>query len=401
MASQLKTVFNADRSLKIIAWLSLAGLVLGMLLSLPLWLNDRLFPLVPLFSKMPVLPNVMEWVVLLGCLLSLLIALVVQRQVLWILAASLLLILLVQDQMRWQPWVYIYALFLTPFAIWGKQISDANNQEKLRLCIQVVLIGIYFWSGISKFNPHFVQVTYTLMLENLVGAQPGDVLWDFKTLGYLIPIVETAIGIGLFFPKSRKWATIAALLTHTIIIVYVLSQKGIQNFIILPWNLVMMGTVFLSCYSADNAIRFRYWPKKTGKKQVRAKWVLPALALAVLTWGMPLLRFGNLWDNYLSFNLYSDNISYLYVGLRPEIVPEVEPTVAAYFTANEIMEEGETLDVFSWSLSELKVPVYPEERVFKQIAHHFCEQYPAEALMFIEFKLPFDAGKAKLSRCSQ
>ncbi|HMQ46439.1 MAG TPA: hypothetical protein PKA00_02505, partial [Saprospiraceae bacterium] len=51
------------------------------------------------------------------------------------------------------------------------------------------------------------------------------------------------------------------------------------------------------------------------------------------------IRFANLWDNYLSFNLYSDNISYLYVGLRPEIVPE--------------------------------------------------------------FKLPFDAGKAKLSRCSQ
>jgi len=378
-------------------------LLIGIGMSLPLWLNRRLFPMVPIQENFPMLP--VPWdAVLLGLFALVAVAnLILNNRKLQLASLVLLFLLVLQDQMRWQPWVYTYALVILPFTVlpWQAEQEKKQNSRWLLRSVQVLLIGIYFWSGLNKMNPGFTQVTYPLMLSKLFGLPEGSSLHEAAWVGYVIPVIEMAVAVGLFFPKSRKFAVWGAVFTHLIIIAYLISMGENGNPIVIPWNVAMLGFVLLSFFLQSNKITFRETvapAKKKQKAKQRTPWVLVAIVL--LTWFMPLLRFAGKWDNYLSFNLYSDSIKYLYVGLRGSALQEADERLAEYYLESSLMEEGETLDVFTWSFDELNVPVYPERRVYKAIARQFCEGNEQEYI-FIEYQLPFSAENYEVFRCGQ
>lgn len=378
-------------------------------MSIPLWLNGRLFPLIPITDGL-ILPAPLD-VVLLGILgLGLLVNLFLNDKRLQIGTVVVLLLLLVQDQMRWQPWVYTYLLVGLPFLV--ADVRQAPQHIWILRSVQILLIGIYLWSGLNKFNPGFTEVTYQLMLSNLLGLPTDSALHQMSWLGYLIPVLETAVGVGLFWRRSRPVAVWGAVLTHIVIIAYLFSMGEQGNLIVIPWNIAMIGFVLLAFFRQDNAVTFRPAapvPARTTKKKKRSQrakvgpivWV--PLAMALLTWLLPALRLVGQWDNYLSFNLYSDNIKYLYVGVRGEALEALPDQISAYYSENNVMEEGQTLDAFAWSFDELNVPVYPERRVYRAIARYFCEQsaQAPQEYLFIEYRLPFREGNYEVFRCGQ
>ena len=83
---------------------------------------------------------------------------------------------------------------------------------------------------------------------------------------------------------------------------------------------------------------------------------------------MPLFNFFNLWDSYLSLNLYSGNTSngviYVSDNLKEKLPPAIKPYAIGQLNQNQIT-------IKYWCMEELGVPAYPEKRNFEVITNFF------------------------------
>ncbi|MEZ4687635.1 MAG: hypothetical protein R3B47_16700 [Bacteroidia bacterium] len=71
---------------------------------------------------------------------------------------------IVLDQMRLQPWVYMYFFLLLPFVFVKRE-----SPETIWLpCLQIIMVAMYLWSGFHKFNPNFIETTFSNMLSQLM-----------------------------------------------------------------------------------------------------------------------------------------------------------------------------------------------------------------------------------------
>jgi len=360
--------------------------LIGIGMSLPLWAGERLFPHIPVFSGVE-MPGAVHWVPA-GLLATALVINMVQLKKLWAVALLVLIVLIIlPDQMRLQPWVFVYFLVLFPLSLVA---LTAKNAATLLNYVQILLIGVYVWSGLHKFTQSFIDIIYPLLLKGLFKISDDSYLLEVREWGYLLAAVELSIGIGLVFPKTRNVAVIGAVFTHLLIIAWVLI--GNPNYTILPWNVAMIAVVILSSWNVKN--RISLWPATAPG----LRWATAALAL--LIWLMPVLNIKNKWDAYLSFNLYTERISHMYVGLRQQALEGIDPRLSDYYAEENLIEEGRVIDVEKWSFDELKVPVYPALRVHKAIGRYFCKA-PANAdqIMLVTFRRPFREGHYEVFFC--
>ena len=360
--------------------------LIGIGMSLPLWAGERLFPHIPVFRGME-LPGAVHWA-LAGLLAIALVMNMVQLKKLWAAALlTLMALIILPDQMRLQPWVFVYFLILFPL---GLVALTAQNAASLLNYVQILLIGVYVWSGLHKFTQSFIDFVYPSLLKGLFKIPDDSYLFEVREWGYLLAAVELSIGIGLVFPKTRNMAVICAVFTHLLIIAWVLI--GNPNYTILPWNAAMIAVVILSSWNVKK--RISLWPATSPG----LRWATAALAL--LIWLMPVLNIKNKWDAYLSFNLYTERISHMYVGLRQQALEGIDPRLSDYYAEENLIEEGRVIDVERWSFDELKVPVYPALRVHKAIGRYFC-QAPANAgqIMLVTYRRPFREGHYEVFFC--
>ncbi len=220
----------------------------------------------------------------------------------------------------------------------------------------------------------------------------GHWLLENLELGYGAAVIELLVGLGLIFPKTRNIAVFGAIATHLLIIAWLSPLGGNTNYVVIPWNVAMIALVWLSCYGQKN--RLSLWLPAHPRLRIAT------LALAMLVWIMPALNLKNQWDAYLSFNLYSERISHMYVGLRKDALKQADERLSAYFVGGNLIEEGKAIDVTDWAYKELHVPVYPAPRVFRAIGRHFCKP-PAnpDEIMLVTFRRPFREGHYEVLSC--
>ena len=194
-------MINTKNRLQLIQKTAYLFLIIGIAMSLPLWLHDRLFPLAPTFGAFPSFGNPVDIILLSLLGLSLVLNLFLHDRRIQITTLVLLGILLLQDQMRWQPWVYVYLLVSLPFIFIPNQTKEKGEYENkwILLSIQVLLIGIYFWSGVNKFNPGFTEVTYQLMLTNLFGFPEGSKPASNEVVGIYYSIYRSSSSYWFVF----------------------------------------------------------------------------------------------------------------------------------------------------------------------------------------------------------
>ena len=313
------------------------------------------------------------------------------------LVISGLIVLLLQDQNRWQPWVFLYFIVL----IYACSIDKSGAKDKANIfCIQLAVIAIYFYSGLHKLSPLFLDSVYKSILFILFKIQKGDFLMVHTELGYAIPLLEISIGMLLSFQKTRRLGAELAIFSHIFILIY-LSPFGInENYIVFPWNLAMIFLVYFLFYG--EALVFDF--PRTLFEKIR---VIPVV---LIFWILPSLNFFGLWDNYLSFVLYAGRTNKYLVAISDQYLHFIDQNKKQFF-----MDEGQfkklqkittndlagckIIDVNHWSNLELGVPFYPESRTFKQLAHTFCKsEIPDSQLHFIEIKVPY--SKKRFSKYS-
>lgn len=365
--------------------LSCLFLIVGILMSFKLWLTDRTFPLLPISDNIPQLPIGLDFIVIILLLMVLAFGVFFRQRAIFIAILAVILVLFLQDQMRWQPWVYIYIMLIVPFAF---KVDKTN----IITYFQILLIGIYLWGGVHKFSADFIDNTFKMILIDMFGVENNETILKLSWLGYSIPIIELLVALFLIIPKTRLLGIIGAILTH--VFIFILLIKIDSNTILYPWNIAMILFVIVLFYKNTNKLNI--W--KGINWQLRT---LNSTAI-ILFIIMPVFALFNMWDNYPSFRLFSGKTNLFYISIKNEDVPKIDPNLNQYFWNPESLTRGKMISLNAWTVAELNVPFYPETRVFKQFAKTFCDTNTHDDyLIFVEFDRGFKAGDFTRFKCSE
>jgi hypothetical protein len=351
--------------------LVLAAMITGFAFSPTLWAtNERFFPVIKTTNVIPTMGYPFDIILLILFVAFSIPWIINRKRALGIIAMASLAIILSQDQMRWQPWVYLYFLMLLPYL---SQSGQDENREPILNCLRWVIAGVYFWSGAHKFNSNFIDGTFSEVIR-LSGL--GTELATWKNFGYLIPIIEIMIGFSLLTSKFRKIGIYSSIIMH-IGILFCLSPMVLNhNSVVYPWNVAMIIFVSILFWNFTDNLFVR---PSAMRLNILTRTVI------VLVWIFPILNLFGIWDHYLSFSLYSNKVSKFYVAIEKSQLRKIDKRFENYFANIGNLEGGQLIDIDKWALAELNVPFYPETRVFKKLSHTFCEfGIDVDKLVFLE-----------------
>jgi len=334
----------------------LLACLLTMLSSAPLWMNSRPYPPLPVADWVPVLSGPWDKLVFAAALAALLLAMKFYRAgVIAFLTISLFLEL--ADQARWQPWFYMYwVMFL---------LTLAEERAAVAGC-RFALAAVYVWSGIQKCNPHYFDLVVPWFVKPAAAWLPSFVVTGFQWAVAAAPVIEVFIGLGLWFPRTRRAAVIATFAVHLSALLFLGPLGHKHNWIVWPWNLVMPALV---------VILFPARPLVEGWAGLkRSAW---SVAVVTLFWLLPILSFFGKWDSYLSFSLYTGHLTkadlFISASLRERLPPELHefivPTPAPY---NEEAQGPYVVLVELWADKVLRVPPLPEARNYRNVARYLA-----------------------------
>jgi hypothetical protein len=365
----------AERRLKIAI---AAAMFAGLALSPKLWLTARLYPTTPVLPLLGSIPAPLAYV-LYAALLALLVAIAVTARPAALIGLFALVAIGVAlfDQSRWQPWFYQYLVMLIAVGLYdrGRGNHDDAHNPALNAC-RLVVVCTYFWSGLQKANASFVTRVFPLLIQPLSGLLPASMGAVVNWLGFAAPFIELAIGVGLLTRRFRKFAIFLAFGMHGFILLAIGPLGQSSNNVVWPWNIAMLCFLMILFWQRPElSARQIVWPREGFYQKI----VLLLFGIA------PALSFFNLWDGYLSSALYSGvrNTGVIYVTdaakdrLPKEILPHIYPSNKPG-TGILILQE--------WAMSELNAGIYPEPRIYKNLARYICgyARDPSEVKLWIK-----------------
>lgn len=265
------------------------------------------------------------------------------------------------DQSRWQPWFFQYLFMFAALGFYSWKVPDAHGQEPILNVCRLIVASIYCWSGLQKVNVSFVGGVFPWMVKPLVGFLPPALRLLPLSLGVVAPFLEMGIGIGLLTRRFRNVAIGAALAMHTLILICIGPLGYRWNSVVWPWNVAMALFVTILFWKQND-------PHLRDIVTVRGS-LFHALVF-VLFGIMPALSLFGLWDAYLSSALYSGNVRGAVVYVSRSLTDRLPPEIQTFVQTNT--DDRNVLSLSRWSWKELNVPLYPERRIFKNVARAIC-----------------------------
>lgn len=367
-----------DKWFVFVRMLIAVAMLSGMAMSLNLWIGERLLPRLPIVNFV-----VPDWLASLSTFLfvAAVIMMSLARSCAWpIIVLSLGLVLIILDQLRLQPWVYLYLFMTVPF------VFVPRERQLISIYFLILVSGIYWWSGFHKLNEHFLDGNYSQWVSFFLDHKIESKSDSVRLMGYGIGAIEMTIGAGLLIQQTRKTMVIAATVMHFLIITFLLFQTEFGDSIVIPWNFAMIVLLWLVFFplrtSIGSIVNARY-----------GNIMLSALAV-LLFWICPLLNLFGKWDHFLSFSLYSNKFPLFYVAIQDDEVAKIDDRLKRFFVSVPGMSGGKILDIYWWSKDELNVPFYPESRIFRQLSSYFCDLgLPEGRVVFLEIRTTESAEK--------
>lgn len=340
------------------------------LISAALWNSVRPFPLFPIAEIFDSIPNWFHLFLYWSSLFCMIAFLFFNtKKLLWVVLIAELVSCMF-DQTRWQPWEYQNMLML------GCYLFFIQEREVIRSW-QIAMVGIYFFSGLGKFQPAFIHdIWIEIVLRKWLHLYTNNI--NVIRAGYLLALVEAGSAIALFFNRWRKMAMGLLIIMHLFILL-VLGPWGINfNRVIWPWNAIMICLLLLLFYRRQFSVQPAFFKRPFA-------WIIIACFCI-----LPFLGLINKWDHYLSFHLYNGGIKQLYICTDD---PEVKQKWSSFFvnTSNSIVPCPKAISSFAWSMKVMHVPGYPEQRIFVAMAKQFKKAFPLAAAKFYVYTPGFAA----------
>lgn len=292
------------------------GFLCGLLLSRKLWLSTRFFPLIPIIDGLPRIPYPLDYICFATLIVLLMYIAVASRPRVYIaVLAALTLLLCLLDQSRWQPWAYQYVFMLAALDFFSWKSDDTRGRDDAMDICRLVIVCIYFYSGLQKINPHFVARVFPGLVDVL-----GERAATVRVFAWIAPFAETAIAAGLLTRKFRNATVLAAVAMHGFVLLALGPFGRKWNSVIWPWNLVMMAFLFLLFWRTQFSYQDVLWRNRFAFQKV-----------VLLLFGiMPLFSFVGWWDSYLSFSLYSGNVAEANIFVSEAVKNELPAYVRGY-----------------------------------------------------------------------
>lgn len=356
--------FKSINQIQLVLIFSAIGWIFSKSLSLKLWHNERLMPLVPTIDFFEIISSLHSLFFYNSFLL--ISGLVFFGRKKWYLIFVLLFefFLCLLDDLRWQPWQYQYMLVLLFAIIFFKM-------PKYFLSALLLLIGCtYFFSGLYKFNGAYLyNIWDELILKKTLSISPQLVKTPvLHYAGLLLALIEVLLGLSLLFlNKFQRYVVALAMLMHCLIIVFLSPLLANINHVVIPWNFVMIGYLFI----------FKNHPTIDVKSFLFFKRSYIIILLLVL---LPALNSFKLWPSYMSFKLYTGDNKVLIV-CKSKNTTEIDQ-FSKY--SERYCPHSKMISTYYWSLKELNVPVPPDERVLIKLAKELERKYP---YTFINYRM--------------
>lgn len=337
----------------------LAAFCIGLLMSPALWIGPRSYPVVPVWSVLPPIEGRVADGLYAALFALALLAIVAPK---WSIPAFLAIVAVfcLADQTRWQPWVFQYGCLLAFLALGPSGRAASSEDERTLDVARLVVAFTYIFSGLQKLNLNFMENDFPWIISPITGPLPllRELL---DPLGFVVPFVQVAFGIGLLTARYRHVSLIAAVAMHAFILA-MFGPLGLNwNNVIWPWTATM--AVF-------DVLLFSRGTKLCWRNLIEATPDLRQAATLALFAALPVLSFFNLWDSYLSSALYSGNLTeaQIYVSdLGAASAPDSVRSRLVYTSSNT-----NVLNLQRWAIEDLNVTPYAETRVFKAIARDVC-----------------------------
>ncbi|KGO93499.1 hypothetical protein Q767_14770 [Flavobacterium enshiense DK69] len=310
-----------------------------------LWISNNHFPLIPIIEKIPILPLFASKIFLGVVVLLLTIFPLKQNKYVQSLLLILLSYLFLSDINRLQPTFYIFMLLLFCH-------SFAKNDKETRMAIILLFFGIYFWSGIHKYNEHFLNV----WLGGLNKRIPFVPYFFRVAFTYAVPFLEAGFGLLLLSKTTRKLGCILLILMHGIIITALLLMKTGYN--VIPVNILMISTIALVIYSDKTSLKTLIAP--TYKKTF----------ITILVILLPIFNLFGHWDHFLSFSILSGKPKYATIRINDttllkKLPREIKPYITKYNSEYFVY-------ISSWAYDYKGIMIYPETRIYNKINQYLA-----------------------------
>jgi hypothetical protein len=355
-----------ERQVALLVRVTAVAMGCSFLISWKLWLSSRLFPLAPVSNYLPEIHYPFDYIWFLSLLALLAVISFLPRSrksvLIFVCLAALLSL---WDQTRWQPWFYQYLFMLAALGLLAWKENDTlSNRAALDAC-RLIIASIYLWSGVQKLNITFIRETWPDIAAFLPSSWQAAVAHFPSYLILVIPLVEIFIGLGLLTRRFRNGAILVAVATH-VAILFLLVASG-ENVVVWPWNAAMTLFVWILFWQDKETKALRI---VAGKKAFQ-------VVVLILFGVLPSLSFFDLWDSYLSSALYSGNTYQTALYLGPAVLARLPGAIHPH-----VWQKSEPffLDINRWAYAELRVPVYPEPRVYRQVAKRICKYAEGERI---------------------
>ena len=212
------------------------------------------------------------------------------------------------DQTRLQPWIYQYLLLLGALALQSEQTKDVPSTNHTQGQLQIVVAALYIWSGVQKLNFSFSHEVLPKLLAPLQSVLSA-VHIPLVATGIGMALIETLIGCGLLFRRTRELCVWLAVAMHGLIL-GLLMFRG-YNSVVWPWN-AALALIVVALFRRSKTAPWqtlRNWSAINTTTRL-AQAVVIASALA------PVLSFWGWWDLCLSGALYSGNTAVAVVRIN-------------------------------------------------------------------------------------
>lgn len=254
----------------------------------------------PLFSAVGVHPELLRSVYILMTLCLLGCFVWPRKGVLWLFLTFCWLTLVILDQL----WIQGLAFYGTIYVLLVFNERDLNSLKGNQVLL-ATLVGInaafYFWTGIAKLNFGFLYSLMPWLVSPFVQIESRLVS---SILGLGISFSEILAGILLLFPRTRRGVANTLIAFHLFVFV-IFGPFGLNyHMAILPLSFVQI--LILLVIRSTSYIGF--WDALSPKTYWGG-------GVRMLYFFFPLLSTVGLWDDLLSFRLYSNSvlISHIYV----------------------------------------------------------------------------------------
>lgn len=349
-----------------------------------LWTPQTEFPRVPL---LPVLvPDFLQWMTL-AVVLAGALGFIGSRSA-WALRISAGMLLgglglqFLADQHRLQPWAWQFWLLA-----WLAIFADALT---LRRGWRWLVISIYFWSAVSKFDAVYLYETGGHLLETvwLRWWQAAPPPWFIA----LMPVAELLLAICLIIPKFQRWGVTASWIMHASLIGLLGPWAADHSLGVLAWNLYMMFQnfwlfreptdehilVFTVAANTEPEPESDDTDWATERLPLRTRVLNAAITVACL-WPVA-VWFGGC-DAWLGWAVYTPPRQQVLIWIPRDQIGKLpaaaqtslrDPELRDIASVGEAGWQSQIVNPNAWSLSALDVPSYPGTRFRIAAARGLC-----------------------------